>query len=70
MIPIAQQLEEVQREIALREREYPRQVASGEMRQSVAVYRMECMRAVLRALEWLRDNQAAINTWPTLRHFQ
>lgn len=47
---INQQIEEVEREIALRERVYPHQIASGKMRQSIADYHMNRMKAVLDTL--------------------
>ena len=59
-ISLAQQIEEVEREIALRERVYPHQVASGKMRQSVADYHLDRMRAVFRTLTWLQENEEAI----------
>ena len=57
---IIQQIEEVEREIKLRRDVYPRMVLSGKMRQSIADYHMQRMEAVLRTLEWLRDNEAKI----------
>ena len=59
-ISLAQQIEEIEREIKMRVGVYPRQVSSGKMRQSVADYHMERMKAVLRTLEWLRENEAEI----------
>lgn len=55
---LAQQIEEVQREITLRGRVYPHQVASGKMKQSIADYHMGRMQAVLetlRGIELLRE---------------
>lgn len=57
---IVQQIEEVEREIALRKNVYPRLVHRGEMRQSVADYHMARMAAVLRTLEWSRDNRESV----------
>jgi hypothetical protein len=45
------QIEEVEREIKLRERVYPHQVATGRMRQSIADYHMERMKAVRETLK-------------------
>lgn len=59
-ISIDQQIEEVEREIKLREGVYPRQVTSGKMRQSVADFHIERMTAVLRTLQWLRENEEKI----------
>jgi hypothetical protein len=57
---LSAQIEEVEREILLRGRVYPHQVASRKMRQSVADMHLDRMRAVLRTLEWLRANETAI----------
>lgn len=51
-----QQIEEVEREIALRNRVYPWQVRSGKMRQSVADFHMSRMRAVLDTLRGLQHS--------------
>ena len=59
-ISLRQQIEEVAREIALRENVYPRQVASGRMRQSIADFHMERIRAVKQTLGWLAENEARI----------
>lgn len=53
-----QQIEEVEREIKLREGVYPRQVASGKMRQSVADYHLDRMRGVLATLQSLNGAQS------------
>ena len=49
------QLEEVERELTLRQRVYAHQVAVGKMRISVADYHMARLRAVKRTLEILID---------------
>jgi hypothetical protein len=59
-ISITAQIEEVEREIALRERVYPRQVLSGKMRQSVADMHMDRMKQIAATLQWLRDNEDAV----------
>jgi hypothetical protein len=59
-ISFAQQIEEVEREIRLRNDVYPRWVSSGKMRQSVADYHMKRMQAVLETLLWLQTNEAVI----------
>lgn len=59
-VSLAQQIEEVEREIALRKRVYPHQVSSGKMRQSVADYHLGRMQAVYRTLLWLQENEEAI----------
>jgi hypothetical protein len=43
---LREQIEEVERELALRARVYPGQVRMGKMRQSIADYHMNRMRAV------------------------
>ena len=57
---IYQQIEEFEREIALRKNVYPNLVAKGNMRQSVADYHMARIEAALKSLEWLRDNRDGI----------
>lgn len=59
-ISLGQQIEEVARELKQRERVYPRLVGQGKLRQSVADYHVERMKAVKATLEWLRDNEAAV----------
>ena len=59
-ISIAQQIEEVVREIALRNKVYPRMVATSKMRQSVADYHIERIAAVRQTLEWLQENEEKI----------
>src|SRR5260370_18627451 len=61
-ISLAAQIEEIEREIELRIRVYPRLISKGEMRKSVADYHMERMRAVLHTLEWLQKNEARIKS--------
>jgi hypothetical protein len=50
---LPQQLEEVMREIALREKVYPRMVSGGQMKESVAQYHLARMRAVADTLRIL-----------------
>ena len=56
MIPYSldDQIECVQREIAMRERVYPKWVASGHMTERKADHELQCMRAVLTTLLKLR----------------
>lgn len=61
-LSIHAQIEEVQREIELRRKVYPHQVATGKMRESVAALHIQRMEAVLTTLQWLRDNEAAIRS--------
>lgn len=50
------QIEEVEREIETRIRVYGRWVESGKMRQSIADFHLDRMRAVLRTLKWVRHH--------------
>jgi hypothetical protein len=59
-ISIDQQIEEVERELAERSRVYPRLVAKGTLRKSVAEYHVERLNAALATLKWLRDNELLI----------
>lgn len=54
---LAAQIAEVRREIAQRERVYPRWVASGQMKQATADRQMAVMRAVLNTLTSLHDQE-------------
>jgi len=60
---LAQQIEEVDRELELRRRVYPGQVRSGAMRQSVADYHMARMQAVLTSLRWLQANETDVRAF-------
>lgn len=57
MISLSQQIEEVERELALRANVYPRQVSSGKMRQSVADYHVKRLEAVLATLKHIDRHQ-------------
>lgn len=61
-ISLNQQIEEVSREMEQRGYVYPRLASKGRERQSVLNYQTERMTAVLRTLEWLRDNEAKIKS--------
>ena len=50
----------VEREIAMRRSVYPRLVASGAKRQSVADLELGDMQAVLATLKWLAENEEAV----------
>jgi hypothetical protein len=49
------QIEEIEREIKMRREVYPRRVAQGKMRQSLADAHISRMEAVLRTLNSLRE---------------
>jgi hypothetical protein len=59
-ISIDQQIEEIERELDERSRVYPRLIAKGTLRKSVAEYHVERMKATLATLMWLRDNELLI----------
>lgn len=59
-VSLAQQIDEIEREIAMRKSVYPRQVASRALRQSVAEFQLARIEAVHKTLLWLRDNEAEI----------
>lgn len=59
-VSLQQQIDEVRREIAMRERVYPGQVTRGKMRQSEAAFALDRMRAVLRTLEFLQTHREAV----------
>jgi len=60
MISIAQQISEVERELAQRREVYPRLVANHKMRQSIADYQTERMQATLATLRWIQKHEVAI----------
>lgn len=55
-----QQIEEIDRELAQRASVYPRLVSAGKMRQSIADYQTDRLKAVRATLVWLQDNEAKI----------
>lgn len=57
MIPISQQIAEVQRELAMRSQVYPGLVAKKKMRQGEADLHFARMTAALKSLEWMRDQE-------------
>ena len=59
-LSLGAQLEEVDRELEQRRRVYPRLVAKGEMRQSIADEHVRRMVAVRATLAWLQENEATI----------
>jgi hypothetical protein len=71
MIDLKQQIDEVQRELALRKNVYPGFVASGKMTESNAEMHCERLRAVLATLQWLQAHADVIKhrlageaSWP------
>jgi hypothetical protein len=59
-ISLAQQIEEVDRELALRKDVYEVAVSKAKMRRAVADYHMGRMVAVRNTLAWLQANEALI----------
>lgn len=49
------QIKCVEREVAMRERVYPRWVASGKMKSQVAAYELLAMQTVLQTLKGIND---------------
>ena len=61
-ISLAQQIEEVEREIKLRESVFQCYGRSGKMRSSEVEFHIARMKAVLTTLRWLHANDATIRT--------
>ena len=59
-ISINQQIDEIDRELGQRASVYPRLVAAGKLRQSVADYQVERLKAAKRTLEFVRDHAEEI----------
>ena len=57
---IAQQIDEVRRELAQRQQVYRGLIGQGKMRQSEADYRIGCMTAVLATLEYMQTHRETI----------
>ena len=58
-----QQIDEVKRELAQRAEVYPRLVGQHKMRESIATFRTDRLKAVLRTLEWLRLHEVKIKSF-------
>lgn len=59
-IPLAEQVECVEREIRMREKTFPRHVTQGKLTQSIADLELERMRAVLVTLKTLSGSGIAV----------
>ena len=59
-VSLAQQIEEVARELKLREGVYARKCSTGAMRPAVAEFHLARMRAVHDTLVWLESHEAEI----------
>ena len=62
-IPIAGQIAEVRRELALRQNTYPRLIASGKLRQGEAELCASRMRAVLDTLLFCQKHEAGFRAY-------
>lgn len=62
-ISLTGQIQEVEREIALRRNVYPRQVAKGDLKQAAADLLIERMEAVRDTLLWLQRNETDIRAY-------
>lgn len=61
-IPLVDQIAEVRRELALRDRVYPHMVASGKLDQEEADQHKARMQGVLNTLLWLQKNEDRVRT--------
>lgn len=59
-VPLDLQIASVRREIGMRERVYPRQVAAKKMKQDTADYELRTMKAVLETLLKLRGEDLPV----------
>jgi hypothetical protein len=66
MMTLNQQIEELDRELAYRAKVYPRLMAAGKLRASVAEYQVARLKAARETLEWLADREWTIKQrlWP------
>ena len=62
-ISILGQIAEAERELAMRHQVYPRQVASGKMRQGEAEMLIQRQEAIIKTLRWVQINEPAIRAW-------
>ena len=59
-VPLQDQIAEVRRELALRDRVYPHMVASGKLSEEEAADHKGRMQGVLKTLLWLQKNEDRI----------
>ena len=62
-ISIIGQISEAERELAMRGQVYPRQVATGKMRQGEADMLLARQEAIIKTLKWVQANEADIHAW-------
>jgi hypothetical protein len=65
LITLAEQIAEAQRELALRERVFPRWVKSGRLSMDEAYHQLAAMRAILRTLQRLEVEQRQLSLFAT-----
>lgn len=61
-IPLTEQIAELKREAAIRERAYPTFVARGQFSQADADKQRARLSAAISTLEWLQRNEAKVRT--------
>lgn len=66
-ISIIGQIDEAERELAMRQSVYPRRVSAGKMRQGESEMLMQRQEAIIATLKWCRDNEADIRAFVTAR---
>ena len=59
-VSLAHQIDEINRELGQRKLVYPRLVASGKMRESIAAFQMARLEAARDALLWLAAHELTI----------
>lgn len=57
---LSAQIDEIDRELEQRRTVYPRLIATRQLRQSIADYQVERLRAVRETLVWLSNNELTI----------
>lgn len=59
-ISLAQQIDELRRELLERQRVYPRLIAARKLRQAIADYQVARLQAALDTLLWLQRHEATV----------
>ncbi len=59
-LSIAALVQCARREVSMRERVYPNQIARGMIRQGFADYELKAMRQIVDTLEWLQANEETV----------
>lgn len=62
-ISIIGQIAEAERELAMRHKVYPNQVASRAMKQGQAEMLIARQEAIIKTLKWVQANEPAIRAW-------